>query len=291
MLIGSGVSAGTSLIGGALGARASSKAARTQAAAGRQASSLQDRLLPFAQSQFSPYMTAGAGAASQLSQMASSSSSPFEFGNFSFNPGDFQGDPGYQFRMKQGQQVLENSAAARGTLHGGNTMKGLIDYGQNFASNEFSNAYQRARDSYMTNYQTARGAFDANQGADAQQFGQLFNLANMGYGASSQLSGLYSDVLGRQGEYLTGIGNAQAAGQVGSANAWSNAFGNVANTAQMYGLYRGAGFGAPASRTGPPAPLPYGYNANIPSTGFQIPGAGGFQPGNYTPPPPARVGG
>ena len=38
-------------------------------------------------------------------------------------------------------------------------------------------------------------------------------------------------------KYYSQIGNAQAGGQVGSANAWNNALGNIGNTALYGGLY------------------------------------------------------
>lgn len=53
-------------------------------------------------------------------------------------------DPGYQFRLSEGQKALERSAAAKGGLFSGGTLKDLTRYGQNFASNEFQNVYNRA---------------------------------------------------------------------------------------------------------------------------------------------------
>lgn len=61
-------------------------------------------------------------------------------------------DPSYQFRLQQGQQALENNNAARG-LNTGATAKGLIDYGQGAASQEYQNIYNRALQNYQTNTQ------------------------------------------------------------------------------------------------------------------------------------------
>lgn len=78
-------------------------------------------------------------------------------------------DPGYRFRMQQGQQALEQSAAAKGTLRGGATMKALQDYAQNVGSQEYQNAYARALQEYQnkvaaqqTGYGQAMGAYQAN---------------------------------------------------------------------------------------------------------------------------------
>ena len=63
-----------------------------------------------------------------------------------------QQDPGYQFRLQQGQQALENSAAASGMLRTGGTMKGLMDYNQAAASQEYDKSYGRALGEYQMGY-------------------------------------------------------------------------------------------------------------------------------------------
>ena len=57
-------------------------------------------------------------------------------------------DWGVRFRMQQGQEQLENSAAARGVLRTGNTLRDILDYGQRAASQEYGNAYTRAANEY-----------------------------------------------------------------------------------------------------------------------------------------------
>lgn len=69
-------------------------------------------------------------------------------------------DPGYQFRLQQGTDALQHSAAAGGVLRTGGTLKGLIDYSQNAASQEYANVYGRALDKYRTvDYQGAHDMF------------------------------------------------------------------------------------------------------------------------------------
>lgn len=63
-------------------------------------------------------------------------------------------EPGYQFRLDQGQRALEASAAGRGVLNTGGTLKDLLQYGQDFASSEYNNVYNRKLNDYMTNYGT-----------------------------------------------------------------------------------------------------------------------------------------
>lgn len=63
-------------------------------------------------------------------------------------------DPGYQFRVQQGDQGLQNWAAARGTLNDSSTANALIDYNQNAASQEYASAFDRALNTYGTNLQS-----------------------------------------------------------------------------------------------------------------------------------------
>jgi hypothetical protein len=60
---------------------------------------------------------------------------------------EFEADPGYQFRLSEGQKALERSAAARGNVLGAATQKNLTRFGQNLASDEFERFdARRARD-------------------------------------------------------------------------------------------------------------------------------------------------
>lgn len=72
---------------------------------------------------------------------------------------DVLNEPGYQFRLGQGQQSLEQSAAARGVLNTGGTLKDLIGYGQNFASQEYGNVYDRSERAYNLAYRGAQDEF------------------------------------------------------------------------------------------------------------------------------------
>lgn len=73
------------------------------------------------------------------------------------SPQDVFSAPGYQFRVDQGQQGIERSAAARGLLRTGGTLKDIAEYNQNFASNEYGNEFNRALQTFETQY---RGKLD-----------------------------------------------------------------------------------------------------------------------------------
>lgn len=116
-----------------------------------------------------PYSAAGGQALSTLSQLAETPEDKF---NFQFS----QDDPSYQFRLQQGQQALQKSAAARGGLMGGGTMKALANYAQGAASQEYANAFDRSLKT-----------FDANRASRQQRLGTLSSLA--GFGANAAQAG------------------------------------------------------------------------------------------------------
>lgn len=72
---------------------------------------------------------------------------------------DMLNSPAYQFRVQQGQQGIERSAAARGLLRTGGTLKDIADYNQNFASNEYGNEFNRALQTFGTQYQGAKDEY------------------------------------------------------------------------------------------------------------------------------------
>lgn len=120
------------------------------------------------------------------------------------NPGgveggyNFQTDPGYQFRFEEGQRALDRGAAASGGLLSGGYGRKAIRYGQNFASNEYANVYNR-----ISNI-AGLGQVAAGQSGQAALYGG----AQMGGAASDRsLSTAY--------------------GQQGQANAWGSAIDQI----------------------------------------------------------------
>lgn len=60
-------------------------------------------------------------------------------------------DPGYKFRLGQGEEALQHWAAARGTLNDSGTAKALLEHGQNAASQEYRNVWDRGYNAYNLN--------------------------------------------------------------------------------------------------------------------------------------------
>ena len=156
-----------------------------------------------------------------------------------------QNDPGYQFRLEQGQKMLENSAAAKGGLLSGNTLQGEQNYAQNYASNEYNNVYNRA----MQEYQNRFNVYNANQ---ANEFNRLAALSGVGQTTAQQLgqsgqqaaNNISNTLLtsGQQvGNDIQNAAAARASGYVGAANAWGGAINGITNN--VMDLYALGGMG------------------------------------------------
>jgi hypothetical protein len=146
-----------------------------------------------------------------------------------FGMADYQADPGYQFRLSEGQRALSRGAAGRGGLVSGTSLKAMQDYAQNSASNEYANAFNR--------YQTNR----------SNQLNPLQSLMGAGQSSTNFLGQAGAQNASTMGNYLTGGAAAQAAGQVGSANAITSGLGTYLNYNQgnsLLNALQGGGGGA-----------------------------------------------
>ena len=129
-------------------------------------------------------------------------------------------DPSYQFRLKQGQQALDRSSAARGMGYSGAQMKAAQDYGQGMASTEFGNYYNRLA-GLSQGGQQAAGSM-ANAGSQyASNAGNTF----------ANLSNAQTGILGQQA-------NARASGYAANANALTGGLNSLTN---LYGMSKYGG--------------------------------------------------
>jgi hypothetical protein len=125
-------------------------------------------------------------------------------------------DPGFAFAMEQGQKALERSAAAKGTLLTGGTLKDLAGFTTGMALQGYGDAWNRARTSYLD----AANIFDRNR---TFQSGLLGNIAGMGANAAANYGNTAANL-------TTGAGNAQAAGTATSGGIWGGTIRDIANT-------------------------------------------------------------
>lgn len=199
------IGVGGSLVAANQAKQAAKGAAAAQTNAANQANQTQWDMYNQNRADQAPWRNAGGWAVGQLRDMLGNGS----FHNF--GSADFQTDPGYQFRLQQGQQALERSAAARGGALGGGTLKALTRYNSGMASDEYGRAFDR---------------FNVNQ---ANTFNRLSSLAGLGQTSANQVGQYGMNAANQIGANQIGIGNAQAAGQMAQANAWNQGFGGATN--------------------------------------------------------------
>ncbi len=90
-----------------------------------------------------------------------------------------QSQPGYQFARDQGQKALENSAAARGMLRSGGTLKDLFSWGDQFAQQNYGNVFNQNAQVYNTNRQNAADNYNTNVANQLSAYG-VNNQAGLG---------------------------------------------------------------------------------------------------------------
>jgi hypothetical protein len=201
------ISTGTAILGAAgAGAYAANRAAKTQAGAANRAADLQQQQFEREVELQAPFREAGVRALPELE--AASRYTPFGMGQF-------QQDPGYAFRLSEGQKALDRQAAARGGLMSGGALKAAQRYGQEMGSQEYTNAFNR--------YQTERNA----------RLNPLQSLAGVGQTSVNQLGAAGQNYATNVGNALGAAGQAQASGYIGMANAAAGGLGQYMNYGQQ----------------------------------------------------------
>ena len=205
-----------------VGADASKSAAQTQADSAREANALLYKMYQEQKGLQEPFRGAGITAQNRLLDLLglSQNRGAEGFGKYGrdFSMSDFTADPGYAFRLAEGQKTLDRQAAARGGLISGGALKAATRYGQDMGSQEYQSAFNR--------YQTNR----------SNQLQPLGSLLSSGQAAASNQAAAAGNYGTQAGGNLTSAGAAQAAGQVGSANALTNALGSYLNYSSSQNL-------------------------------------------------------
>ena len=217
LAIAAGVSAAASIGGGLMASSAAKKASRAQVQASQDANVAQQRMFEEQNRLQEPFRQGGLTAQNEIMQLLGIGGDKAAAGYGSmgkaFGSEQFQQDPGYGFRQAEGMKALERSAAARGNLLSGSTLKGVQRFGQDLASQEYQNAFNR--------YQVERSA----------KLNPLQSLMGSGQSATNVMTGAAGQMGQNEASNLYNAGQARASGYIGSANALSNALGQVAGIA------------------------------------------------------------
>jgi hypothetical protein len=207
------------MIGGAISGSGARDAARTQADAANRSADLQKEMFDEQKRLSEPYRQAGLTGQNRLMELLGlgGNTGAAGYGQYArdFGMQDFQQDPGYRFRLGEGLKAMSRQAGARGGLISGQTMKGLEDYRQASASQEYGNAFNR--------YQTNR----ANQ---LQPLGSLMSSGQAAAVGQAAQAGQYGVNVGN---LMGQAGQATAAGQMGMANSIGNALGSMGSMYQQ----------------------------------------------------------
>jgi hypothetical protein len=194
-------SVGNALLGG----YAANRAAGAQSDAARYAADLQREQFNRQNELQAPFREAGVRALPELE--AASRYTPFGMSQF-------QADPGYAFRLSEGQKQLDRQAAIRGGQISGSALKAASRFGQDMASQEYNNAFNR--------YQTERGA----------RLNPLQSLAGIGQTSVNQLGAAGQNYANNAGNLTTDAAGARASGYMGVANAIGGGLNQYANYQQ-----------------------------------------------------------
>lgn len=188
------------LTGANQAAKAAQSAANTQAAATDSASKVQKQMYDQTRQDLSGWTNAGNQATSSMMNLLG-------LGTGSSTKA-MQQDPSYQFRLNQGLDSVQSSAAAGGGLLSGATLKALNNYASDYASTEYGNAFNR-----------------------------LMGVSQLGENAAAQVGNNGMQTAQAIANNTMAGANATAAGQVAAGSKTGNMFNtglNVANTVSKF---------------------------------------------------------
>lgn len=210
--------AGSAILGGVIAGSGAQSAAGTQADAANRAAQLQKEQFDKQMELQDPFRQAGLTGQNRLMQLLGlgGDTGAAGYGKYAkdFSMADYQADPGYAFRLGEGMKALRHTAGSRGGLISGGTLKGMQDYAQESASQEYGNAFNR--------YQTNR----------ANQLAPLGSLMSSGQAAASNQAGQAGQYGVNAGNLMTQAGQAIGAGQLGMANTLASGIGTAASAYQ-----------------------------------------------------------
>lgn len=216
-----GIMGGAQLLSGIIGSRAGDKAAEAQRQAAASQAAAQQAMFERQVQLQEPFRQGGLTAQNQLMRLlglgGDTTAADYGMAAQPFGMEQFEADPGYAFRMSEGMKALERSAAARGGMLSGGAMRGVTRFGQDLASQEYQNAFNR--------YQIERQA----------RLNPLQSLMGAGQSAANVMAGAAGAYGQQAGESAATMGNIRASQYMNRANALGGALGGI-GTSVMQGM-------------------------------------------------------
>lgn len=188
----SGLQTASGLVSSYLQSNAAGKALDAQKNATADANALQARMYDTNRADWAPYRALGAAGTKG-------------YANLLANPNSITSDPGYAFGLSQGQTALDRSAASKGGLYSGATLKALDRYGQDYASTKLNDA-----------------------------LGRYGNAAQIGATGVSGTQASGTNYANTSGANTTGLGNAAAGNALLNGSIWANALNGAVSSYKQY---------------------------------------------------------
>lgn len=182
-----------------------------------------------------PYMDTGLDALSRLRQMLDINPTP--------DAASVMAEPGYQFGLQQGLNATQGTAAARGGLYSGQALKELTQYGNDYATTKYGDAWNRAQTDYSNRWNRISGLMNmgrdetARVGASDQAYAN--NVGNLVGGNANRVGSAMLDNAGNRTALLTGQASALGNLATGTANNLGNIWTNNANAQGTNALQQG----------------------------------------------------
>jgi len=215
-----------SFLGGRSQSRAAERAADAQTEAQQRALDFQKQIYGESAQRLDPYLQAGQQGLQQFqSEIAGFNQPTLNYTQSDFNLANWK-DPGYDFRLAEAQKAIDASTAAKGMTLGSGALKSLQTRGQDMASQEYQNAFDRWQKESAMRYGQASDQYGRDYAFGQNKIANLGNLANVGLNAAWTLGNLGSGFSGSMSNLMTAQGDARANAALaqGGANAagWSN---------------------------------------------------------------------
>lgn len=219
-------------------AEATERAAQLQLQAQREALAAQDsaltkslaeqqRQFDTARADWQPWRGAGMSALERMTGLMDFDPTP--------TAESVMAEPGYQFGLMQGRNALEGSAAAAGGLYSGRALRELTQFGNDYGTTKFNDAWQRAQTGFGNRWGRLAQLAGVGQSATqaTTQAGQAFadNTANLYGNNANARTGVLMGTAGNLANLWTNNANAQAAGKMHRAKIWNDGINQLASLA------------------------------------------------------------
>lgn len=172
---------------------------------------------------------------------------------------ELQATPGYKFQLEQGLQSVNNSAAAKGSLMSGATLKSLNDYAQGQASTGFAQAWQRGQDAYNNAFNRKNTRFQQGQEGYQQAFNNQQTQYQQGQNAAQQAQ---QNFTANQLQNFNQLAHVAGQGQNAAGNMADQNYNNAQNVSQENTQYAQTASGAQNNYANNTGNIAYGRGQN-----------------------------